>query len=101
MPKFDEDRAAGLIEGFYEAAARPELWRGLLAQMAGALGAEGCVLVPGPASPIQPVCSESMDELCAACLQQGWHDKNIRMKRGIEALKTRNGVVTESMLFTS
>ena len=100
MLKFDEGQAANLIDGFYEAAARPELWRNLLAQMAVALGAEGCAFVSGPASPLRPLCSASLDELVTALIQEKWIDNSVRMTRGADALKTSQDVVTESMLFT-
>ena len=100
MWTLDEGQVANLIDGFYEAAARPELWRDLLAQMAVALGAEGCALTPGPASPLRPVCSASLDELYAASVQERWIDNNVRMTRGVKALKTPQDIVTESMLFT-
>jgi DNA-binding CsgD family transcriptional regulator len=100
MLNFDEEHVADLIDGFYEAAARPELWRDVLAKMATALGAEGCALTPGPASPLRPVCSASLDELYKASVQEKWIDNNIRMTRGVRALKTPQDIVTESMLFT-
>lgn len=101
MWTFDEGRAADLIDGFYEAAARPELWRELLAQTAVALHAEGCALTPGPASPLRPVCSPSLDELYAASVQERWIENNVRMLRGVKALKTPQDIVTEAMLFTA
>jgi DNA-binding CsgD family transcriptional regulator len=100
MWTFDEGQVANLIDGFYEAAARPELWRDLLADVAVALKAEGCALTPGPASPLRPVCSASLDELYAASVQEKWIDNNIRMTRGVKALKKPRDIVTESMLFT-
>jgi PAS domain-containing protein len=99
MRCFDENRVGTLIDSFYEAAARPQLWRDLLAQMAAALGAEGCTLTPGVASPLRPVCSASMDEGFAAGVAGGWFDgeNNVRMARGA---KLPQDVKTEAMLFT-
>lgn len=100
MGGFNESRAAGLIEHFYEAAVRPELWRDLLDRLAEALGAEGCYLIPGADSPFRPICSRSMEESCAAGLEEGWFEKNPRLTRGFAAVRSTTEIVTESMLFT-
>ncbi len=100
MRTLDEIAVAGLIEGFYEAAIRPELWRHFLAEMATTFGAEGCGMTPGPGSPLQPVCSPSMDEACEFGLKGGWYEHNPRMTRGVKLFYASCDVVTEAMLFT-
>jgi DNA-binding CsgD family transcriptional regulator len=100
MGDFNEGQVAGLIESFYEAAVRPELWRGLLGQLSEALGAEGCYLIPGVGSSFQPMCSDSMMESCITGLKEGWFDRNPRFTRGFAAVKSTQEVVTESMLFS-
>lgn len=101
MSKFDESRTANLIGGFYEAAARPDLWRGLLAEMADAVGALGCGLTPGPDSPLHPICSASLDEIVAVGRTNGLLYENPRMYRGVQALQlSPQNVVTEAMLFS-
>jgi DNA-binding CsgD family transcriptional regulator len=100
MPVLDEIAIGGLIEGFYEAAIRPELWRHFLAEMAMSFGAEGCGMTPGPGSPLQPVCSPSMDEACEFGLRGGWYEHNPRMTRGVKHFYTSCDIVTEATLFT-
>ncbi len=100
MANLDEIAIAGLVEGFYEAAVRPELWRHFLAEMAATFGAEGCGMTPGPSSPLQPVCSPSMDEVCEFGLRGGWYEHNPRMTRGVKHFYSSRDVVTEAMLFT-
>lgn len=101
MPKFDESRAAELIGKFYEAAVRPELWRGLLADTANALGAEGCALTPAPGSPLLPISSPSLDEIVDTGNRDRWFDDNPRVARGIKTLLAApQDVVTEEVLFT-
>jgi DNA-binding CsgD family transcriptional regulator len=97
---FNDGRVGGMIDRFYEAATQPELWRGLLAELADALGAEGCYLIPGIGSPFRPVCSPSMDESCFVGLKEGWFDRNPRLTRGFAAVRSTKEIVTESMLFT-
>lgn len=100
MPNLDEIAIAGLVEGFYEAAIRPELWRHFLAEMAVTFGAEGCGMTPGSGSPLQPVCSPSMDEINEFGLRGGLYEQNPRMTRGVKHFYSSKDVVTEAMLFT-
>lgn len=100
MRNLDEIALAGLIEGFYEAAVRPELWRHFLTDMAAIFDAEGCGMTPGPGSPLQPVCSPSMDEACEFGLRNGWYEHNPRMSRGVKQFYASGDVVTEQMLFS-
>jgi DNA-binding CsgD family transcriptional regulator len=100
MGKLDEIAVAGLIEGFYEAAIRPELWRHFLAETADAFGAVGSCITTGPASMLQPVCSPSLDEAVVVGLKDGWHEHNVRMARGTAQFYKSGDIVTEEMLFT-
>lgn len=100
-PKFDGVEFAGLIDQFYEAAVQPDLWRGLLARTADAVGAAGCGLLGGPTSGFEPICSASMDEALDFGIRGGWLDKNPRLTRGLKAFEQGHDIVTESMLFTA
>lgn len=100
MPNFDAGKLAGLIDLFYEAAVRPELWRDVLGQYSDALGAAGCGLLGGPESAFSPICTASMDEALDIGLRSGWLAKNARMERGLEAFRRGHEIVTESTLFT-
>lgn len=100
MPNFDAGKLAGLIDRFYEAAARPELWRDVLGQFSDALGAAGCGLLGGPAAAFSPVCTASMDEALDLGLKSGWLARNPRMERGLEAFRRGHEIVTEATLFT-
>jgi DNA-binding CsgD family transcriptional regulator/PAS domain-containing protein len=100
MPKFDESKFVGLIDRFYEAAAVPELWRDVLAEFADTLGAGGCLLIGGPDSAFEPICSAAIDEALDFGNRNGWLDKNIRAVRRIDAFRNGRDLVTESTLFT-
>jgi DNA-binding CsgD family transcriptional regulator/PAS domain-containing protein len=99
-PQFDSGKLPGLIDAFYEAAARPELWQSALAQFSDALGAAGCGLLGGPASTLAPICTASMEEALDIGLSSGWLAKNPRMERGLEAFRRGHDIVTEATLFT-
>lgn len=100
MPNFDARKLTGLIDRFYEAAARPELWREVLAQFSDALGAAGSGLLGGPAAAFTPVCTASMDEALDIGLESGWLARSPRMERGLEAFRRGVEIVTEATLFT-
>jgi len=101
MSKFDASRLAGLIDPIYESAARPELRRGLLAQLSDALGAAGAFLHGDPTAGLKILCSESMDEALDAGLRTGWlPDRNARMRRELNAFRQGHAIVTESMIFS-
>jgi DNA-binding CsgD family transcriptional regulator len=100
VPKFDASRLAGLVDHIYEAAARPELWRGMLADLSDALGAAGAFLgVPG--SGLKAICSESMDGILDAGLHSGWLSaRNARVPRELNAFRQGQAIVTEQMIFS-
>ncbi|HYP57684.1 MAG TPA: helix-turn-helix transcriptional regulator [Beijerinckia sp.] len=102
MRKFEAGQIAALVDNVYEAAIRPELWRGLLEQLSNALGADGCILIGGREAAIAPVCSSSLDEPIAIGLREGWLDRNPRLTRGLKLRASPNppAIVTEWMMFT-
>ncbi|NEU11094.1 helix-turn-helix transcriptional regulator [Methylobacterium sp. BTF04] len=100
MSGLREDRLAAVIDRFYETATQPELWRVVLAEYADALGADGAVLLPGPAAPMMPNCTASLDELLETGMREHWLADNPRLVRGMRALTDTRRVVTESEIFT-
>ncbi|MFD0936324.1 helix-turn-helix transcriptional regulator, partial [Methylobacterium trifolii] len=100
MPELREDRVGAVIDRFYEAALRPDLWRAVLQDYADALGAEGALILPGPRSAIAPACSGGLDEAVAVGMRDGWFSDNPRLGRGIPALTNLQGVLVESHIFT-
>jgi DNA-binding CsgD family transcriptional regulator len=101
MPKTDTSRVAGLIDQIYEAAALPELWRGLLAEISDAAGTAGAALcVPSP-SGFMPVCSESLDEAVDIGQRTGWlRERNVPRARALNAFQRGHDIVTEQMVFS-
>ena len=101
MADLQEDKLPKLIDRFYEAAIRPELWRPVLHELSLALGAEGCRLSTyrGGAN-FAAFWSEGVDELTHTFIQEGWAQRNPRAARGM-ALSSRKTVLTESDLFTA
>jgi len=98
--EFDAGKLAGLSDHFFEAAALPELWPDVLAKLADTIGADGCALVGGPDSKLEPICSASMDEVVDFGRRNDWLDKNVRIPRRIAAFGQGIDIITESMLFT-
>jgi DNA-binding CsgD family transcriptional regulator/PAS domain-containing protein len=103
MPDLNHTPLVGLIDPFYEAAARPELWRTLLAELSEVFGAAGATLCVGPISHNTPkIWSPSLDEAIDIGLRTGWlPNQNVRIPRQFEAFRRGYDVVTESMIFSS
>jgi DNA-binding CsgD family transcriptional regulator len=100
MPKFDASRLAGLIDHIYEAAARPELWRGLLAEISDAAGTAGACLLGAPTLGFMPVCSESLDEARDIGLRTGWLlERNVPLARALNAFQQGHDIVVEEMVY--
>jgi DNA-binding CsgD family transcriptional regulator len=102
MPKFDASRLADLLDPIYESAARPELWRGLLAEISDAAGTPGAALIVAPTSGLMPVCSESLDEARDVGLRAGWLlERNVPFARALKAFQQGHDIVTEQIVFST
>lgn len=84
MSGLQEARLGTVIDRFYEAAARPELWREVLHETSLVLGAEGAVILAYPDPKLGLIQSEGIDELLDSFMRGGWD--NIRGSRAF----TRN-----------
>src|SRR5450631_1365133 len=89
MPDLNLTRLTGLIDCFYEAAARPELWRNLLTEVSEAFDAGGATICVGPISHNTPrLWSQSLDEAIDIGLRAGWlPSQNIRVPRQFKSFK--------------
>ena len=100
MTGVQENKLAAVIDRFYEAAARPELWRDVLHEYALATGAAGAALVPGPDILLAPVCSVFLDEAVYIGTREGWLAASPRVARGIPVMTGSRPVITEAHIFT-
>ncbi|MGQ0444697.1 MAG: helix-turn-helix transcriptional regulator [Beijerinckiaceae bacterium] len=101
MPQLDASRLASLIDLAYEAAARPELWRGFLAQLADAAGARGAGLIGAPPLGFMPVCAESLDEAVDTGLRAGWLlERNVALERMLNLFQHGHDIVTDALVFS-
>lgn len=66
------DAVSALVDSFYEAALRPELWRQTLETCARVFGSEGALMLPGPDAPLELACNPFLDAAIADGLAQGW-----------------------------
>jgi DNA-binding CsgD family transcriptional regulator len=98
MAGVQEEKLAGVIERFYEAATQPEHWRDVLHEASLAFGAEGIAFVPFGVPSLTATCSQGVDELVGRFVGEGWHLTNPRAGRG--AAMNPQGFITESMIFT-
>ena len=99
MLKFDDDRLGLVIDRFYEAATRPELWRPALHEISAICGADGALLIAQPAD-LGVIWSEGMDEAAEMMIRTGWHLRNERMQRYAGVVQTGRQIFTESDVFT-
>jgi DNA-binding CsgD family transcriptional regulator/PAS domain-containing protein len=102
MPELSYTPLVGLIDPFYEAATRPELWRNLLAELSEVFGAAGATLCVGPVSQNTPkIWSPSLDEAIDIGLRTGWlPHQNARIPRQFKAFRQGRDIVTDSMIFS-
>ena len=101
MPQLDASRLSSLIDLAYEAAVRPELWRGLLAQIADVAGAPGALLLGTPTSGSIPIGSESMDETVEVGVRTGWlTEKCLPLARALSEFDQGHDIVMERMVFS-
>jgi len=95
-----EARVREAVHAFFEAAKSPNLWPSALKTLSDALGAEGCVLKPGPHASLAPVVSPGLDESLEYALRNGWIENNARNERSIAVFGRGQDIVTESMVFS-
>lgn len=95
-----EDAVSGLVDRFYEAALRPELWRETLEECARVFGAEGALMLPGPDAPLELAHNAFLDAAIADGLARGWLAHNPRVLRGIPAMRDPTRVLTEQHIFS-
>jgi DNA-binding CsgD family transcriptional regulator/PAS domain-containing protein len=102
MPDLNYTRLSGLIDPFYEAAARPELWRNLLMELSEVFDSGGATLCVGPISRNTPkIWSQSLDEAIDIGLRTGWlPNQNVRVPRQFNAFRQGRDVVTDPMIFS-
>ena len=96
----DEAALTRVVDRAYEAAARPQLWRPVLhelAQAADALGAQ--MLYHRPQGAALHTASEGLDEVLEAFFREGWHVNNPREMRARRRKVARYEVVTDADLF--
>jgi DNA-binding CsgD family transcriptional regulator len=102
MPGLKESQLGKIIEGFYEAAAQPELWRSVLHQASEIVGTRGVLLLGHPSKAIGAVWSPGLDEVVDAGARGGWFSSNPRADRAVRRFEQFPGrIVTESMVFSS
>lgn len=94
------DAVSALVDSFYEAALRPELWRQTLETCARVFGSEGALMLPGPDAPLELACNPFLDAAIADGLAQGWLAHNPRVLRGIPAMRDPGRVLTEQHIFS-
>jgi DNA-binding CsgD family transcriptional regulator len=101
MPNFDASRLIGLADLYYEAAAHPALWRGLLAETSDALGGGGAGLLGGPTSGLKPIYSETVDEIVDVRVRTGMAaERDVRLARQLNAFRQGHDIVTESTILS-
>ena len=93
-----EQQLGAVVDRFYEAAAQPELWRGVLHEASTVFGAEGASLLAVGVPGLQLAASEGLDELAAEFVRGGWHLKNARAERVLA--RRGAGLLTELDVFS-
>ena len=97
----DEAKLNVVVDRIYEAAARPELWRPVLHELAlasNALGAQ--MLYHRPEAAALHTASEGLDDVVQAFFAEGWNVRNPRELRAREIGVARFDVKTDADLFT-
>lgn len=98
MKGLRDDRLAAVIDRFYETAARPDLWRVVLAEYADALDADGAVLLPGPAVPSMP---DFPDRLVETGMGRPHAGAELRGTPGLSLRANTRAVATGSQIAAS
>ncbi len=97
----DSIRLEAVVERFYEAAARPDLWRPVLHELALAADAQGAqMLYHRPAGAALHTVSQGLDEVSDAFFREGWHVDNPRELRARRRRVALHEVITDADLFT-
>jgi DNA-binding CsgD family transcriptional regulator len=95
----DDAKLSIALDSIYEAALRPEMWRTALHHYSHAVGGDAALILPGPGSPLAPVCSETFDEAVSTGIEGGWFARNPRVERGMRAMRGAQDVLTEERIF--
>ena len=100
MTSFQEEVAASAVGRFYEAAARPDLWRTVLHETSLAFGAEGAFLFAPKTAAINAVSSEGIEEIVEMWTRGRWYerDRNPRIERSLA--RTPWAIHTENTIFS-
>jgi DNA-binding CsgD family transcriptional regulator len=97
----DQEKLSLVVDRMYEAAARPELWRPVLHELAMAVDGRGAqLLYHRPQGAALHTASESLDEVLDAFFREGWHINNPREVRARRRRVGLQEIVTDADLFT-
>jgi DNA-binding CsgD family transcriptional regulator len=90
-----------VVDRVYEAAARPELWRPVLHELAQAVDGLGAqMLYHRPQGAALHTASEGLDHVLEAFFREGWHINNPREVRARNRKMALREVLTDADLFT-
>jgi DNA-binding CsgD family transcriptional regulator len=101
MDEWDEDDAENVIHAFHRAAARPELWPAALQKLADTFEADGCALIGGPSSSIEPICSSSLQKMQDNATRSEWVEDYLCVERILLAFELGHDVVVETTIVSS
>ncbi|MGH6847552.1 MAG: helix-turn-helix transcriptional regulator [Methylocella sp.] len=104
MIEWDENRAREAVEAFHTAALQPELWPRALEKLAVCFDADGCMLLGGPTSFFEPICSPSLNRILQDAVRGmglGRVDKDARVNRSLLAFSDGYDIVTESTILSA
>ena len=88
-----------MLDVIYEAAALPEMWPGVLHELAEMVGGLGTILLTTDPLSLRWTCSEPVREVFLEFLEGRWHERNPRMGR---LMANRHaGFIREIDLFTA
>lgn len=90
-----------VTEAFYEAAIVPELWGEALNRASLAWEAEGAIVSSYPDCVSGYICSDSVKELCARFIDEGWAKQDVRSVRWLAFVRKGNELVTDFDVFTA
>lgn len=93
MDKCNED---DVTHAFFDAAARPQLWPGALQKLADTFDADGCALIGGPSSSIEPIFSSALQKMKDDTTHIGFIEDSLSVELILSALELGHDIVTES-----